>query len=158
MDGTVLCHLMLKLMNQRSDPCSADCRSELDLVWTQIKVGGNSGLVCALAALDRWIAVGEQLMALPTAARASMSAAGAAGRGSERSGGYMGCRLHRRAMGEAVGSAERRDHKPHINQHQRRGARTSSPATAGSVHKLALSSRFEAFRSAPTPVSTGFCQ
>ena len=37
-------------------------RLRLDPVWGQIKVGDFVFLVCALATLDRWIALGEQLM------------------------------------------------------------------------------------------------
>eukprot|EP01043_Picozoa_sp_COSAG02_P016616 COSAG02_NODE_735_length_17872_cov_20.966860_14_plen_77_part_00 len=34
-------------------------RLQLDLIWTQVKVGETQVLVCALATLDRWIALGE---------------------------------------------------------------------------------------------------
>ena len=36
----------------------------------------------------------------------------------------------------------RAGHKPHVYQHQRLGARPSSPTTAGSVHKLARQQPF----------------
>ena len=40
-------------------------------------------------------------------------------------------------------------HEPHIDQHQREGARPSSPRSARPVHKLALQQPFSAVLSAP---------
>ena len=53
----------------------------------------------------------------------------------------------------------RAGHKPHVYQHQRRGARPSSPRSARSVHKLArqpaVSRRFKAFEPPSRPDSVG---
>ena len=53
----------------------------------------------------------------------------------------------------------RAGHKPHVYQHQRLGARPSSPTTAGCDHKLAqqpaVLSRFEAFEPPSRPDSVG---
>ena len=37
-------------------------RLRLDLIWSEMEEGDSQVLVCALATLDRWIALGEQLM------------------------------------------------------------------------------------------------
>lgn len=37
-------------------------RLRVDLIWSEIKEGDSQVLVCALATLDRRIALGEQLM------------------------------------------------------------------------------------------------
>ena len=37
-------------------------RLRVDLIWGEMEERESQVLVCALAALDRWIALGEQLM------------------------------------------------------------------------------------------------
>ena len=97
---------------------------------------------------------GMRKRALPQAGRETVNLSEAQGARTSRSRACSGAaEASCRAATGAARPSRRADlerfqapagHKPHVYQHQRRGARPSSPTTAGSLHKLARQQPFSA--------------